>query len=1029
MGGTHSGPSHHHNQQLLSQQQHHFHLQHHHQQALLQHYPSLAVKKPVWKVPPAVIDPDIRNGDNEDNIEDTDDNGTESKSNTTSKKRKLGKGQKVPVVAQLCAIVDLQGVGMSNMNYELIPVLYDLFHRHFPQIFGTVVSRTQLYIFLYTLIVLSIPFQYVLNFGWIHAGVWSIMKAMLTAEACEKLLFLSKAEMLLHFNPEDLLPEHGGVEPPPSSSSAANPHKNQFTSPDTCPYFVYYGSDIPPAASHNLGVWNMFGKIQEIEKSMHPERFTGPPPPLTPSGLHPTGSFLFGTNGLASAPTSSASLVSLAGVVTSSNSLHGSPFHHSSHTLHSNHSHHHSHTHPLHHHTHLNHHFHPSSFDSPSVETWYDAPEYPLTPVRSAADLQMMLRSASGNRLNSSGIGGLNGLGPMSPSILGPMGISAGGFQWSGSGGGASSSAVNSSATYVGMPARTSSQQALGGKVSGSTLASIPTQLQMTPVVPKLIMSGPLSPGLTNLSSPAQSSLLQKRSAMAKAAADGNASSQQLDLKQSSDNKSVWRPISSFGLATTPGPPTPGAAPSRTFWKRFWRWVFRFIKSIYRRLLLLPPTTSASPSGGNQSSYFKRRKSNMGSRKTSATSIIHDTFGVGGLKKVEDIQSKRTGGVVGFVVNCFIRIPWVVVVGILRVGWKVLSRFLFGKKKGADGRRLELERNRTSDSGGRSPKQQSHVVLSQKQPQQQQHQHPKRKSPKGGLMMKRASLVSLSTSSFAAAVVASKPNENEDEDETSSSGSSLVSYSSIVEKSVRVDGDENTSGNSSSVSDEDDDADNEREDVKKPKRKVGKGKTRQADPDDLSSIVSESESEPPEDFQKGFEADDEQDDPDGSQEREISKEQTRQLLLNRFWNRFQGRDMGLLSVIAVLVGAWVIESAGVRVNADAVVSYGGDGEQFVEDGVVSVINSGISAMLATIFSRFGFKRENGVSLSMALMSSLSSLSVSQAAYLIASQCFRGLSFVKMGIQTCDKNLEAGIDQVVGDMGTLLDDFVERLLLA
>ncbi|KAJ3317139.1 hypothetical protein HDU76_001328, partial [Blyttiomyces sp. JEL0837] len=95
-----------------------------------------------------------------------------------------GDGNKGIFVVQSCVIIDLAQVSMGNLNYELIPLLYELFHRQYPQVFGTV---------------------YVLNYGWIHAGVWSIIKTALPADACKKLMFLTKQQLLEHFDRDELL--------------------------------------------------------------------------------------------------------------------------------------------------------------------------------------------------------------------------------------------------------------------------------------------------------------------------------------------------------------------------------------------------------------------------------------------------------------------------------------------------------------------------------------------------------------------------------------------------------------------------------------------------------------------------------------------------------------------------------------------------------------------------------------------------------------------------------------------------------
>jgi hypothetical protein len=60
------------------------------------------------------------------------------------------------------------------MDFDLIPVCYDLFKRHFPQILGQAL---------------------VLNYGWIHAGIWSVVKTMLSEEAKRKLVFVNVSDL------------------------------------------------------------------------------------------------------------------------------------------------------------------------------------------------------------------------------------------------------------------------------------------------------------------------------------------------------------------------------------------------------------------------------------------------------------------------------------------------------------------------------------------------------------------------------------------------------------------------------------------------------------------------------------------------------------------------------------------------------------------------------------------------------------------------------------------------------------------
>lgn len=57
---------------------------------------------------------------------------------------------------------------------ELIPLVYEIFKKQYPQILGQAL---------------------VLNYGWVHAGMWSVIKAILSAEAKEKLKFIKKDDL------------------------------------------------------------------------------------------------------------------------------------------------------------------------------------------------------------------------------------------------------------------------------------------------------------------------------------------------------------------------------------------------------------------------------------------------------------------------------------------------------------------------------------------------------------------------------------------------------------------------------------------------------------------------------------------------------------------------------------------------------------------------------------------------------------------------------------------------------------------
>lgn len=82
----------------------------------------------------------------------------------------------------------------------MIPLFHDLFSRHFPQTIHTV---------------------YVLNYSWLHAGIWSVIKTTLPASATKKLQFLTAEQLQEHIPPDNLPQSHGGTDPIPFSASTS----------------------------------------------------------------------------------------------------------------------------------------------------------------------------------------------------------------------------------------------------------------------------------------------------------------------------------------------------------------------------------------------------------------------------------------------------------------------------------------------------------------------------------------------------------------------------------------------------------------------------------------------------------------------------------------------------------------------------------------------------------------------------------------------------------------------------------------
>ena len=63
---------------------------------------------------------------------------------------------------------------ITQKNYEMLPALHEIFSKQYPQMLGVI---------------------YVLNYGWVHASLWGIVKQMISQEACERLLFLNQSQL------------------------------------------------------------------------------------------------------------------------------------------------------------------------------------------------------------------------------------------------------------------------------------------------------------------------------------------------------------------------------------------------------------------------------------------------------------------------------------------------------------------------------------------------------------------------------------------------------------------------------------------------------------------------------------------------------------------------------------------------------------------------------------------------------------------------------------------------------------------
>ncbi|PWN17773.1 hypothetical protein BCV69DRAFT_285659 [Microstroma glucosiphilum] len=75
---------------------------------------------------------------------------------------------------QCSFIFDLSSSNSSNFELELLPFLLDLLKNHYPGLVSSV---------------------HVLNFGWVHSGIWALAKRLLPRKALEKVYFVNKTEI------------------------------------------------------------------------------------------------------------------------------------------------------------------------------------------------------------------------------------------------------------------------------------------------------------------------------------------------------------------------------------------------------------------------------------------------------------------------------------------------------------------------------------------------------------------------------------------------------------------------------------------------------------------------------------------------------------------------------------------------------------------------------------------------------------------------------------------------------------------
>jgi len=86
-------------------------------------------------------------------------------------------------VFQMAVLLDVQDFGFSHLNLEYLPCLREIFSRLFPQSFGSI---------------------YVLNYGWLHSGIWNAIRPLLTSETTEKLMFLDINDLEKYISSENI---------------------------------------------------------------------------------------------------------------------------------------------------------------------------------------------------------------------------------------------------------------------------------------------------------------------------------------------------------------------------------------------------------------------------------------------------------------------------------------------------------------------------------------------------------------------------------------------------------------------------------------------------------------------------------------------------------------------------------------------------------------------------------------------------------------------------------------------------------
>ncbi|KAG0146747.1 hypothetical protein CROQUDRAFT_132923 [Cronartium quercuum f. sp. fusiforme G11] len=113
---------------------------------------------------------------------------------------------------QMVLMVDLKDATLNNLELELLPYFIDLLKNHYPGMVGTI---------------------YVLNYGWMYAGMWQVAKRVLPQSALDRIMFPNQKELSEFFEPAHLLVEHGGelvYEYDPTNNPIISQYHSQPTS-------------------------------------------------------------------------------------------------------------------------------------------------------------------------------------------------------------------------------------------------------------------------------------------------------------------------------------------------------------------------------------------------------------------------------------------------------------------------------------------------------------------------------------------------------------------------------------------------------------------------------------------------------------------------------------------------------------------------------------------------------------------------------------------------------------------------------